>query len=199
MKYTIQGYDELPAFDEWGKMFSDGLRYIVSSILYFIVPLVIIIMALVGMALSRRSGNSQIAVYMLLLLVGWVLNLLFGIVYVMALGNMAHMERLGAAFDFNTIFQYIKGFGWLTYFAYVFVFLIILGIIGIFFNVKLWAMIFGTVGLVVGGILYIIFSVYSGMAKSRFNGLMYLEGYFKVNPETDQHGEVEGNQDFKIT
>jgi hypothetical protein len=201
VEHTIYGSDELPVFDDWGKMFLDGLKYIVSNIIYFIVPIALIILSLVVIGFSARSGSSQTAVYLLLLLVGLILNILVAMVYVMAVSNMAHSERFGAAFEFSTLFRYIKGIGWLTYFAYVFVFFIILGILGIFFNVNLWSRIFGMAGLVVGGILYIIFSVYSNMARSRFSGLMYLEGYFKVNPEdeTDQHFAVEENPDFKTT
>lgn len=195
VEHTIYGSNELPVFDDWSRMFSDGLKYIVSNIIYFIVPLALIILSLVGMGFSARSGSSQTAVYLLLLLVGLILNIFVAMVYIMAVGNMAYAERLGAAFEFSTIFGYIKGIGSLTYFAYAFVFFVILGIIGIFFNVNLWSHIFGMAGLVVGGILYIIFSVYSSMARSRFSGLMYLEGYFKVNPEdeTDQYFAVEEN------
>ena len=117
----------------------------------------------------------------------------------MALGNMAHNERFGAAFEFSTIFKFIKGIGWLTYFAYVFVFFIILGILGLFFNLSLWGRIFGLAGLVVGGILYLLFTVYRNIARSRFTGLMYLNGYFSTNTNTeaDDTHEIEENQDFE--
>ncbi|AEG19377.1 DUF4013 domain-containing protein [Methanobacterium paludis] len=199
VEHTIRGYDELPAFNDWDKMFVDGLKYIGANIIYLIVPTVILIVSLVGMILSVRSGNSQIVLYLFLLLIGLIISLLFNLVYIMALGNMAHNERFGAAFEFSTIFKFIKGIGWLTYFAYVFVFFIILGILGLFFNVSLWGRIFGLAGLVVGGILYLLFTVYRNIARSRFTGLMYLNGYFSTNTDTeaDDNHEIGENQDFE--
>lgn len=76
VEHTIYGSNELPVFDDWSRMFSDGLKYIVSNIIYFIVPLALIILSLVGMGFSARSGSSQTAVYLLLLLVGLILNIL---------------------------------------------------------------------------------------------------------------------------
>ena len=201
VEYTIRGCDELPAFDDWFKMFVDGLKYIATYIIYLIVPIVLMIVSFVGIFLSLRSGNSQIGGYVFLFLVGFILDLLFYLVYVMALGNMAHNERFGAVFEFNTIFRFIKGIGWLKYFAYVLFFGVVLSIFGLFSYLALLARIFGIGGVIAGEIVSILINVYMFMVISRVQGLMYLKGYFSVTTDNEPsyNHEIEEKQDFEAS
>ena len=38
IEYTTHGSNELPPFDEWGKMFKDGLKYIAVTMIFLIIP-----------------------------------------------------------------------------------------------------------------------------------------------------------------
>jgi hypothetical protein len=105
IKNTINGSNELPQFNEWGNMFTDGLKYFGVSLIFFIIP--IILLFVIPWILEMYFGIFQIANYLLSNVIGLLITLPFELVYIMAWGNMAHEGRFGAAFEFNRIFGFI--------------------------------------------------------------------------------------------
>ena len=43
IKSTLADYDELPEFDDWGGMLIDGFKVYIVGIVYFIIPIIVII------------------------------------------------------------------------------------------------------------------------------------------------------------
>jgi len=105
---SITGENEPPEFNEWTKMFLDGLRVFITSIAYGIIPTIVLIMGVIMLLTGYGIG-------VIILLLGAVLFIIIGIISVMALSNMAYHDEIGAAFKFGEIRERIASIGWLEY------------------------------------------------------------------------------------
>ncbi len=198
IKYTINGSNDLPPFDEWNEMFTDGLKYLVVTIIYLIIPNILTFLLFRGILTSIYSGNFQISAYLLATIMGLVIALPFDLVYIMSLGNVAHKGRLGAAFEFSKIFRLIRGIGWSVYFVYILTFVIIELLLSQISSFGLYLRIsFGLEGLFIGIILSILITVYLSLYRGRFIGLIYFKGsrFTENDPEIEDNLELEENRD----
>jgi len=170
---TIVGSDELPDFDENGKLISDGLSYVGARIIYGI-PVYAIIFLLIF------SGNPNFAtnlfsITVLTVIVGFIID----IVFLLALANMAFEDNFRAVFDFKKIFAMIKKIGWGTYLFYLVVYTIIVQVLTAvitFANPYLTLMI-GTIGgLALYILIYFLFNTFMILFGGRFRGLIYKKG-----------------------
>jgi hypothetical protein len=146
------------------------------------------------------SGISQMGTYLLSNVIGLLITLPFDLVYIMALGNMAHEGRFGAAFEFNKIFGFIGKIGWPKYVFYILIFVIIellLSSIPDFSAILQISL--GFRWFIVDLILLIVILIYLSMYRGRFTGLIYREGHrsTKNSPEIENKSEVKENQDIK--
>lgn len=170
---TIVGVDEMPDFDNSGKLISDGLNYVGASIIYRI-PVYAIIFLLIF------SGNPNFATNLfslsvLTVIVGFIID----IVFLLALANMAIEEKFRAAFDFKKIFAMIKKIGWGNYLFYLVVYTIIVQVLTTVVtsaNPYLTTMI-GTIGgLALYILIYFLFNTFMILFGGRFRGLIYKKG-----------------------
>jgi hypothetical protein len=111
---TIQGDSKMPEYDEWAGMVLDGLKVIVTTIVYYFIPTILVILG---------AGQFYLMAYVYgvlnLTLINW-LPLIIGVLlfipvimfYMMALSNMAYHNRLGAAFNMGEIIQRIETIGY---------------------------------------------------------------------------------------
>jgi hypothetical protein len=169
---TIVGIDELPDFDNSGKLISDGLNYVGASIVYGI-PSYIVILILIFSGIPNFATNLLYIV--LFAIVGFIVN----IVFLLALANMAFEEKFRAVFDFKKVFAMIKKIGWGKYLSYLVVYTFIVQVLSIiltFANLYL----VDTMGIVGGMVTYILlsflFNTYLILFGGRFRGLIYLKG-----------------------
>lgn len=169
---TIVGIDELPDFDNSGKLISDGLNYVGASIVYGI-PSYVIIFILIF------SGIQDFATNPLAIMVYAIVSFIINIVFVLSLANMAFEDKFRAVFDFKKVFSMIKGIGWGTYLSYLVVYTLIVQVLSLiltFANPYLMVMI-GTIGGFVTYILiYLFFNTFLILFGGRFRGLIYLKG-----------------------
>ena len=119
IRTSIMGENEPPEFNEWTKLFLDGLRLFITSLVYGIIPTIVLVVGFI-MLLVGSSGMGVI-----ILLLGAVLFIIVGIISVMAISNMAYHDEIGAAFRFGEIRERIESIGWLRYILL----LILLGIL----------------------------------------------------------------------
>ncbi|WP_435116651.1 DUF4013 domain-containing protein [Halolamina sp. C58] len=109
---AARGEEEPPAFEDWGEMIVDGLKATAVSIVYGIVPFVLMF-ASIFIAGSGSATGSETATGVLggIGVLGLLVSLLamFLLYYLIpaALTNMALEGNFGAAFDFGTIKQAI--------------------------------------------------------------------------------------------
>jgi hypothetical protein len=103
------GSDVLPAWDDWGKLFTDGLMVAIIGIVYAI-PMIVISLCL-GVPLGVASENSDTAAALMSSLLS-CLNLLWGIVLSFllppAIAIYAKEDSLGAAFRFGDVVALVR-------------------------------------------------------------------------------------------
>lgn len=195
---TINGSNELPPFDEWGNMFIDGLRFFAVTLIFLIIPDILMIYV-IPWILATYFGIFQISNYLLSNIIGLLVTLPFNLAYIMALGNMAHEVRFGAAFEFNKIFGFIKRIGWPKYVMYIIVFALIDLLLSLIPDFSALLQIsLGFKWFIVDLILLIGISIYLSMYRGRFIGLMYREGqpFLEDNQKIDANPGTEENKDI---
>ena len=194
--HTINGSNELPLFDEWGDMFRNGLKYIAVTITYLIVPNILTFVLTNEMFFSIYSGGFQIG-HLLITVMGMLIALPFDLVYIMALGNMAHEDRFGAAFDFSKIFGLIGKMGWPKYVLYVLIFAIIGSMLGIIANLGTFMQISFELWGALSIIISLLVQIYLVMYQGRYIGLICRKGILmaKNDEEIEGNFEVEENKD----
>ena len=196
IKQTINGSNDLPPFDEWDDMFGDGLKYIAVTIIYLIVPNILTFVLTNEMFFSIYSGGFQIG-HLLITVMGMLIALPFDLVYIMALGNMAHEDRFGAAFDFSKIFGLIGKMGWPKYVLYVLIFAIIGSMLGIIANLGTFMQISFELWGALSIIISLLVQIYLVMYQGRYIGLICRKGILmaKNDEEIEGNFEVEENKD----
>jgi hypothetical protein len=169
---TIVGLDELPDFDDSGKLISDGLNYVGASIIYGI-PSYIVILIIIFSGIHNLSTN--LFLIMVLAIVGFIIN----IVFLLALANMAFEDKFRAVFDFKKVFSMIKKIGWGTYLSYLVVYTIIVQVLSLvitFTNTYLIAVVGFIGGFALYILIYFLFNTFMVLFGGRFRGLIYLKG-----------------------
>lgn len=173
LKATLAGSDELPEFGDWGEMIIDSLKVIVVSIVYSIIPAIVILIGIFGSIASMQNiGNlvSPVAAIGLLsgvAIIGVILWILFALFQTMAIANMALYDSdLGAAFRFSEILDLIKSIGWVDYIIW-FVVMIIIGIV-----VGVIASILGIIPIIGWLIMILILYPYAYLLYARSLGLL---------------------------
>lgn len=136
VKATLAGYDDLPAFDEWGSMVVDSIKVIVVTIVYFIIPIIVFSVGIFA-AIATIAATSTTNPFAWIGLIGGtgiiaiILGIIFSLIYFVALANMALYDELGAAFRFSEILERISQIGWGSYIIWWIVMYIIAIVFGI--------------------------------------------------------------------
>lgn len=172
---TAHGSDELPAFNEWLKMFIDGLRYLVLGLAYLIIPIILFIISVLGGLASFNNGINVNAfiISIIIGIVGLVLYIIFYLIFIMASGNMAYEGRFNAGFNFSKVIGFIRGIGWFNYFIYSLVWFVVGILISMISQITIPLQLLGWVGIIITLIVSIFIGTYLSMYDSRFFGLMY--------------------------
>ncbi len=136
IKSSIKGSSELPEFDDWIKMFTDGLKVFVVLFIYSIIPVILILLGVWTVLLPMLSVPGSLSVLNPSLavglgggttLIGIVLEIIVSFIIAIAIANMAYHDELGAAFRFSEIIGKIREIGGVDYFIWHIVMLIIAG------------------------------------------------------------------------
>lgn len=178
IKESTEEGTEPPSFDNLGAMFIDGLKYLVVSIVYSLIPFIMMGMGITSVIASIPSYDmiSSCAAYTSLIfgsglfLVGLLLLLVIVVILNIAIANMAHKDEFGAAFKFGEIFHLIGSIGWGKYIIWYIVVIVI---------AMLLSMVSAIVTLIplLGFILIIlVVDPYLIIFSSRAIGLIYKEG-----------------------
>lgn len=130
----INGDDVPPDFDDFKKMFVDGLKYIVVEFVYLIIPMIIMIA-------SVFYRNA------ILFILGLILVTIFQLFALLAIPHMAaNDDSLNSAFEFSKINNIMASIGYgryiLTYIGILLIYLAILVVVIIILSI-----IFGLLGI----------------------------------------------------
>ncbi|MDD1727569.1 MAG: DUF4013 domain-containing protein [Methanospirillum sp.] len=151
MGYTMEiyrGKTPPPDIEKWGKLFVDGLKYLVAICVYFIPVLIIIVASFMTVGMSIIStvvaGGEfhfdihDLAPYILPIIGSGLLVFLLGIITVLisSIGiiRMARAESFMEAFNISAILETIRGIGWGSYLLASIVLWIISFVMSIIFN-----------------------------------------------------------------
>ncbi|AEF96684.1 DUF4013 domain-containing protein [Methanotorris igneus] len=157
MKYVITGKKVLPEWENWGGKFITGICVFIIGLIYFAIPLVVMI--LLGGLGALVGKNSSIVGFVL----GFVLFIVFGFAMPMAIANYAAKEKLSAAFEFEEILGRIKSVIGDYLLAYVVLFILV-------FVLDLVSMI-----PIIGWILSIFAMFYLSLVAVYYFGTLYRE------------------------
>ena len=129
VKFSIEKKEDLPGFSNILGMLVNGIKYLIVTLAYNIIPILVLAC---GLILVRDSS--------VLLVIGLISALLFIIAFflqVMALNNMVAHDSLKKAFDFREIIGNISNLGWGKYIGIILFTLIVYMIIMIAVSVIL--------------------------------------------------------------
>jgi len=153
--------DVLPAWDNWGKLFTDGLMVLIIGIVYAL-PMIVVWLCL-GIPLGAVSDNSDSAAAVVSSLLG-CLNLLWSIVLSFllppAIAIFAKEGELSAAFRFGEVVALVRDH-FTTY---------------LITAVMVWvANLIGGLGLLLCGIGWLFTTPYASFVTSHLYGQAYVE------------------------
>jgi len=179
IKNTINNEDDnLPEFD-WINNLFDGLKVLVLSIFYGLIPIIIgLILALIfGVfsnftavnALNYSSVPIASSAILIVNITTTILAILFTLVGIIAMARLAETGRLASIIEFEEIFNTISNIGWGNYIAWFIIFYIIIILIGLITAVINFIPILGTI------IYMLIIPGFLNIFKSRSIGLIYNE------------------------
>ena len=154
IKFAIAKDQGSPEIDI-GRQVINGIKYIILSIVYFIIPIIIIMLLLRWETLA--------------LIIGLILFIVFGLAFLMAACKLAETESLGAALNIGEAIKDISRVGIVKILAIIIVLVVLAFIIGLIVNI------FGNDGIlgIIGAIINGICSVYLTFFYNRAIGLAY--------------------------
>ena len=103
MKMVMEKDFALPDWDEFGAKFMMGLKAVIISIAYMLIPIVIM---LASMVVGLFFGKESIA--MIGVMIAMILAMVIGIMLPMAIANYVAKGNIKAAFNFGEITKRIK-------------------------------------------------------------------------------------------
>lgn len=143
VKETINGSDDVPDFS-WKSDFIMGIKYVVLNIIYFIIPLIIVlvvawatglfdsiinIMSSTDTNLTAGVVESFTTSTILSLIVAIILGILFEFFFLVGQCRLAVTGSLAEGLKINKVVEDISEIGWGTFIAWFIIFIIILLII----------------------------------------------------------------------
>ncbi|MCL2157419.1 MAG: DUF4013 domain-containing protein [Methanobrevibacter sp.] len=169
IKKTIALEEGLPEFD-WGQMIIDGIKVFILGIIYAIIPTILsAIIGFLGIGLSTFAISADsmstflVANFFVFFIIG-IIYLIFGLLYIVALGRFAETDSLGAALNVMDVFDKIGQIGWGNYILWIIVLLILQFVLNFVAGILL--------AIVIGVIIVAPFFL---MYYSRAIGLLYNE------------------------
>jgi hypothetical protein len=130
-----------PKLEKYGELFIDGAKIFLVSLVYMIVPIIligasvssfIVAMFMGGGSMPEAGGGMLFfgATSFLLLLVGAVVSFLALIVLGAAIAHMVKEGKFGKGFAFGEILKVIREIGWGTYLVWVVLVAVIALVVG---------------------------------------------------------------------
>jgi hypothetical protein len=164
MGNSIKGDNELPKFDQWPRMFTDGMKVFLILFIYGFIPG---IMLVIGYVFVFKSALADIGA--VILLMGIFLTVLFVLFMNMALANMAYHGKLSAALKIREICDKIKIIGWIHYIFLSIIITVIVVLGTIIANLMIDSI------PILGFLGYFLISTYFELLMYRAFGLIYKE------------------------
>jgi hypothetical protein len=166
----LRGITPMPPLSDLGKMFGDGIRYIVIQIVYMI-PVIIVLALTAGAAIMTAISSISnpeailplIGGIILGIIVALVLAFIIGLFAVIGVVRFARTGKIGEAFNFSEILATIRKIGWGAY---------ILALIILFVLVFIVELIVGIIPII-GSFISLIIAPWVIVFMSRYISMLY--------------------------
>ncbi|KAF5046076.1 hypothetical protein DSECCO2_474640 [anaerobic digester metagenome] len=136
----LSGKTPAPEIDDWVKLFVDGWKMNIISLVYMLPAILVFLvfggLGAIGMLASEAAGGDPAAVGAAALsliggfLLAGIVAIVVGFIALFAILRFAHTDSLGEAFNFSAIFGHIGKLGWGTWIIAVIVLIIIAAVYG---------------------------------------------------------------------
>jgi hypothetical protein len=133
---VLRGAKPAPEVEDWGKLFIDGIKYIIVSLIYAI-PLIILWIIVMGAAwFSFISGDytamaAVIPTAIFGLVIMAILAVIIAVFEVIGIVRFARTDSIGEAFNFSAILATIGRLGWVEYI----IALVVLVVVAVIFSI----------------------------------------------------------------
>ncbi len=109
---SFQGSNELPPFNEWGKMFTDGLKYIVVLLIYLGIPAFIAFMVLIILIYIFAAQITDFYVFLALNYSIFILIMIVPyFISFMGIARMVKENSVKSALELDPVTNVISQFG----------------------------------------------------------------------------------------
>ncbi len=163
-----------PKLERYGEMFVDGAKVFFASLVYMLLPTILIVAGALSFVASFLSLQGQAfepgvmfgGTGLVLVLIGIVLGIILLILLGVGMAHMIKTGKFGKAFAFGEIFSIIGGIGWGKYLAWIVIVIVISVMVG------------GLAGFIpyVGWLISAIISPILSVFFFRSMGLLYNDG-----------------------
>lgn len=170
IKTSFKGSDELPDFDNWKSMYLNGIKLILTVIIYFL-PIIVFVLILNPSQIFSLF-NTNFSLYnlwsMFLGSIGQIIIFIaIGVMEYVGIANMALYDgEISAAFRFREIINRISMIGWKKYL----IFYLIIWILGFLTFIISILMLFILIGIIIIPLLII---PYFMTLNARFLALIF--------------------------
>jgi len=169
----LRGETPLPAVSGYGKMFTDGIKYLIITFIYAIPVLIILGVTIGGAIMTAVSAGPNfedilpiIGAVILGVIIALVVGFIIGLFAVVGLIRFARTGRMGDAFSFGAIKDTIGRIGWGHYILS----LIVVGVIVVIVSIVLGVIPY------IGWLLNLIIAPFIAVFYSRYLSLLYDSG-----------------------
>jgi len=160
---------DIPELNRYSEMWFQGLKVVVASFLYMLIPVTIIVAGALTVPVSFwfrgfRFSRSLGATALTMIFIGLALMLLISVVMALGVTHMAKNDSLGKAFAFGEIMSIIGKIGWGKYLLWLLTLFVCSAIFGVVGGIPL-----------VGWLISLALTPAFGLFTSRSAALIYSE------------------------
>jgi len=162
------GSDSPPKLEKYGELFVDGAKIFFASLIYMIIPLILIAAGFGGVITSTDMTRGALLMGgtgLVLTIIGFILIFVLMILLAVGIAHMIKTGKFSKAFAFSEILGVIRKIGWGKYIVWVIVVVIIYMILGAAFTLPI-------IGWIIAVVLGPAISVYFARSLS----ILYAEG-----------------------
>jgi hypothetical protein len=166
----LRGETPLPIVSGYGRLFTDGMRYLAIEIIYTLPVFIIIALTIGGAIMSAISAGPDfedvfpiIGGVIIGILVALIIGFIIGLFAVVGLVRFARTGRMSEAFNFGAIMTTIGRIGWGHYILALIIVVVLIVIVQIILGIIPY----------IGVILQLIVSPFITVFYSRYVSLLY--------------------------
>ena len=157
IRNTIKNSDEIPGIDPVANII-DGIKVAIIGIVYYIIPLILVVIISFALGLIGAGLNQVSAVIIIASIIGIILFVLFSIFEIVAVARFADKGELGAALSIGEVIEDAKRVGILNIILFTIVAVILILILSLIAGVLALIPIIGIiVGVIILGGFMILF------------------------------------------